>query len=105
MGDELGKFLRVALERLDLSSSPHQMARRGRFMAQKCNSDRQESRHGYSGTYACRITPNITPTTGAEAIPTLKILRFDHVLIVLQRTCLSRHPSNGGDLASITAVI
>lgn len=35
MGDELGGFLGVALERLDLSSTPHQMAQRGGFMAQE----------------------------------------------------------------------
>jgi len=39
MGDELGEFLGIALERLDLSSTPHQMAQRGGFMAQKCDSD------------------------------------------------------------------
>src|ERR1700693_666127 len=33
------RFLGVALERLDLSSRPHQMAQLGGFMAQECNSD------------------------------------------------------------------
>ena len=49
MGEELGGFLGVALERLDLSSMPYQMAQRGGFMAQECNSDHWS--HGYSGTY------------------------------------------------------
>jgi hypothetical protein len=32
---ELGDFSGVALERLDLSSTPHQMAQRGGFIAQE----------------------------------------------------------------------